>query len=240
MRRYPLQVAFHRYRWGCRVPAHGSSSSTTPFPPRRCWPCRIRSLPFPRPTRYRPASTSRHRGGIGPFRRPGRIGAACSPAAIHDFDGVPSELYDIQYPAAGDPARAHDVAARLSDASFRPVVLPTRGIDQGVWVPLRRMYPQAHMPVVALSVSPTGDAAHHPALGRALAGLRAEGILVVGSGGLVHNVGDRSGSIRSTDAAVGGRLRRVDARKAGRTRDRFPLGWARQAPHARHAHPTNT
>ena len=167
------------------------------------------------------------------------IGAASNPATIHDFGGFPRDLYDIQYPAAGDPELAADVAARLSDAGFKPEVSTTQGIDHGVWVPLRRMYPQADIPVVPLSVNPAGDAAHHLAVGRALSGLRAEGILVVGSGGFVHNLGDLDwqhpqGPMPPWAAAFAGWMReRLAAHDIAALVD-----WERRAPHARHAHPT--
>lgn len=167
------------------------------------------------------------------------VGAAPNPATVHDFGGFPRELYDIQYPAEGDPALAAQVARRLTDAGFTPKVSATHGIDHGVWVPLRRMYPQADIPVVPLSVDPAADAAHHLALGRALAGLRAEGILVVGSGGFVHNLGDLDwqnpdGPMPPWAAAFAGwmhqRLAEQDIASM--------LDWEHQAPHARHAHPT--
>jgi len=167
------------------------------------------------------------------------IGAAPNPVTIHDFGGFPRELYDIQYPADGDPELAADVAGRLSEAGFKPEVFATHGIDHGVWVPLRRMYPQADIPVVPLSVNPAGDAAHHLAVGRALSGLRAEGILVVGSGGFVHNLGDLDwqhpqGPMPPWATAFAGWMRE---RLAEHDIDSL-LDWERQAPHARHAHPT--
>jgi 4,5-DOPA dioxygenase extradiol len=167
------------------------------------------------------------------------VGAAANPATIHDFGGFPRELYDIQYPAAGDPELAADVASRLSEAGFRPEVSATHGLDHGVWVPLRRMYPQTDIPVVPLSVNPAGGAAHHLAVGRALAGLRDEGVLVVGSGGFVHNLGDLDwqhpeGPMPPWAAAFAGWMRE---RLAERDITSL-LDWERQAPHARHAHPT--
>lgn len=167
------------------------------------------------------------------------IGAAAHPATVHDFGGFPRELYSIQYPAVGDPALAAEVARRLATAGFPPLVSTTHGIDHGVWVPLRRMYPQADIPVVPLSVNPAADAAHHFGVGRALAGLRAEGILVVGSGGFVHNLGDLDwrhphGPMPPWAAAFTGWMRQRLAERDIRSL----LDWERQAPHARHAHPT--
>jgi 4,5-DOPA dioxygenase extradiol len=114
--------------------------------------------------------------------------AAPRPGTIHDFGGFPEALYGIQYPAAGAPALAGDAARRLAEAAFEAQVDDHHGLDHGVWVPLRRMYPASDIPVVALSVNPAQSADWHYRLGRALAPLREEGVLVIGSGGFSHNL----------------------------------------------------
>ncbi|KAF1724673.1 dioxygenase family protein [Pseudoxanthomonas japonensis] len=110
------------------------------------------------------------------------------PETIHDFGGFPEPLYRIRYPTAGAPALAHDIAERLTTAGFDAHEDGHHGLDHGVWVPLRRMYPASDIPVVALSVNPSQSAEWHYRLGRALAPLRDEGVLVVGSGGFSHNL----------------------------------------------------
>jgi len=107
---------------------------------------------------------------------------------IHDFAGFAPALYELSYPAATSP----DLIAAVSDrlcAAGRPVLEdPARGLDHGAWVPLMLAYPEADIPVVQLSLDRQLDPAGHLAVGRALAGLREEGILVVGSGATVHNL----------------------------------------------------
>lgn len=114
--------------------------------------------------------------------------ATSRPETIHDFGGFPAPLYEIRYPAPGAPDLAARAADLLAEAGFDARQGPGLGIDHGVWVPLRRIYPEADIPVVALSVDPRRTAEWHYRMGRALAPLRAEGVLVIGSGGFSHNL----------------------------------------------------
>jgi 4,5-DOPA dioxygenase extradiol len=102
---------------------------------------------------------------------------------IHDFGGFPRALYDIRYPAPGDLLLAREVTALTGGK-----VDAHRGLDHGAWVPLMLMYPEADVPVVQLSVQSRKGAAHHIALGRSIARLREDNVLVMGSGGFVHNL----------------------------------------------------
>ncbi len=122
------------------------------------------------------------------MRREPTVTLSAQPGTVHDFSGFPAELHAMRYPAPGDPALARRVAALLERTAITARVDPQAGLDHGVWVPLHRMYPQADIPVVALSVNPHGSAADHYRTGLALQPLRSEGVLVIGSGGFSHNL----------------------------------------------------
>jgi len=113
------------------------------------------------------------------------------PRTIHDFGGFPQALFDVQYPAPGDPALAHELAQNLvqpSDGGHPGLDTGHWGLDHGAWSVLMPMFPLADIPVIQLSIDITRPMADHMALGRQLAGLRAKGILIVASGNTVHNL----------------------------------------------------
>jgi 4,5-DOPA dioxygenase extradiol len=109
------------------------------------------------------------------------------PSMIYDFGGMPA-LRKLVYPAPGDPQVAIKIAGLLEAAGFAPAVVTGYGYDHGTWVPLMLLYPEADVPVVQMSVQPHMGPAHHVAVGRALASLRDESFLVIGSGSLTHNL----------------------------------------------------
>ncbi|MBX3461335.1 MAG: dioxygenase [Planctomycetes bacterium] len=108
-------------------------------------------------------------------------------STIHDFSGFPAELYDIRYEPPGDPALAARIAGLIAGAGLPSRVDPARGLDHGAWVPLMLAYPAADIPVVQVSLRRGLDAAQHIALGRALAPLRKDH-LIIASGSAVHNL----------------------------------------------------
>ncbi len=109
-----------------------------------------------------------------------------NPKTIHDFSGFPKELHQIQYPAPGDVTLARQVAELLGDE--RVALKTDWGIDHGTWAVLHHMYPDASIPVVQLSVNSKIKPAEHLAIGRKLAPLRDEGVLIMGSGNITHNL----------------------------------------------------
>ena len=167
------------------------------------------------------------------------VSAAPRPATIHDFGGFPEALYQLHYPAPGAPELAGEVAERLAAAGLQPRIDPDRGLDHGAWVPLRLLYPQADIPVLQVSIQPRLGPAHQLALGRALAPLREQGVLLVGSGSITHNLH------HWRDYADGGEAPYVRPFTAWMEQkllaDDLPalLDYRRQAPFAVQAHPTD-
>ncbi|VVP19439.1 4,5-DOPA dioxygenase extradiol [Pseudomonas fluorescens] len=110
------------------------------------------------------------------------------PDTWHDFGGFPQALFEVQYPAPGDPLMAAEVADRLEHAGLHARIDPKRPFDHGVWVPLSLMYPQADIPIVQVSLPTHGGPALQTRVGQALAGLRELGVLLIGSGSITHNL----------------------------------------------------
>lgn len=115
-----------------------------------------------------------------------RVTAMPDPQTIHDFGGFPPELYQVQYPAPGNPQLAMHIRELLSPFA----VLPDEnwGLDHGTWSVLCRVFPEADVPVVQLSIDKTQPAEFHYQIGKRLLPLRGKGVLIVGSGNLVHNL----------------------------------------------------
>jgi len=143
------------------------------------------------------------------------VTAAAAPATIHDFHGFPERLFAVRYPAPGAPELARRIAALVAGARVR--LDERRGLDHGAWAVLLAMFPDADVPVLQLSLESTRSAALHYALGRELRPLRDEGVLIVGSGDIVHNLGlmdwqrsDGYGWAATFEAAVLERIRAGD------------------------------
>lgn len=116
-----------------------------------------------------------------------KVTAMKIPKTIHDFGGFPQALFDVQYPAKGDPALAEET---------KKILLPTQveldehwGLDHGAWSVIKHLYPEANIPVVQLSIDYTKPAQFHFDLAKQLSSLRSKGVLIIGSGNIVHNLG---------------------------------------------------
>jgi 4,5-DOPA dioxygenase extradiol len=168
------------------------------------------------------------------------VGGAARPETIHDFYGFPRELFEIRYPAPGEPALAARVAQLLDCAGLPTMLDPRQGLDHGAWVPLRLLYPAADIPVVPLSIQPTLGPRHQYDVGRALAPLREEGVLVIGSGSITHNLHDfRAGFSEEHEAPYVRPFIGWIEQKLAEGDVEALLDYRRQAPFAERAHPTD-
>ena len=165
------------------------------------------------------------------------VSSAERPETIHDFGGFPAELYRIRYPAPGAPALAVRVKGMLEAAGIGCSVAVGRGLDHGAWVPLRLMYPEADVPVAQLSVQAHSGPAHHFRLGRALATLRGQGVLVLATGSATHNLGRLGSADAPPDWAR--QFEEWLKEKVGSGAVDELLNYRRLAPHAALAHPTD-
>ncbi len=166
--------------------------------------------------------------------------ASEEPPTIHDFGGFEAELYAIRYPAPGAPELAIRALELIKqELAVQGIADHSWGFDHGAWSPLLRIYPKADVPLVLLSLKPNGDAHWHYALGRALRALRDEGVLVIGSGSMTHNLGRlqppmtndaRAPWVTSFLAWVDDRLTQGDASGL--------CDYRSSAPHARDCHPS--
>lgn len=167
------------------------------------------------------------------------VSLAPQPETIHDFGGFSQALYEIRYPAPGAPDIAEQAAALLEQAGFAVKRSGSRGLDHGAWVPLNLMYPAADIPVAQISVVRGASAAAHEKMGNALASLRDEGVLIIGSGSMTHNLYEFRG--HSIDAEVptwvsdfdGWMKTQLEANQREALRD-----YRAQAPSAARNHPT--
>lgn len=169
------------------------------------------------------------------------VGSSARPQTLHDFGGFDPALYTLRYPASGAPQLAARVAALLRAAGWPAGVDAHRGLDHGVWSPLLSIYPHADVPVVPLAMPWPLDPATAFRLGAALAPLSEQGVLLLGSGSLTHNLIEFDPSARVDDPPqpyvleFAGWIRaRIDQGDTAALR-----AYRRLAPHAAHAHPTD-
>ena len=157
------------------------------------------------------------------------------PPMVYDYSGFPPNTYSVVYPAPGDPGLALRVQALLAEAGLPVAQDATRGFDHGSFVPLAVMYPQAQVPVVQLSLKRGLNPAEHLAAGRALAPLRDEGVLIVGSGLSYHNLRQFGPAAKAPSQAFDAWLQ-ATLKSAPAEREAAIAQWE-AAPAARVCHP---
>jgi 4,5-DOPA dioxygenase extradiol len=166
-----------------------------------------------------------------------RVMTSLEPKTVHDFSGFPRALYQLQYPAPGAPELAQSVMALLAGPGYTVIADADAGFDHGAWVPLLHMYPQAGVPVAQLSIRAGDGPEDCFRIGRSLAALREQGVLVIGSGSLTHNLYEfrqRQAPPETYVKAFAFWVR--ESLERGDVDALFD--YRRRAPHAERAHPT--
>lgn len=167
-----------------------------------------------------------------------RVGASAQPETVHDFGGFPASLYSLQYRVAGAPGVAQEVAELLNQSGLPAQLVEGQGLDHGAWVPLLHMLPGAPLPVLQLSLPIGMSAVEALALGHALAPLRDQGVLILGSGSLTHNLYEfRQSETVAPEDYVHEFVQW--ARQAVTAHDTAALADLRGAPHGQRAHPSD-
>lgn len=164
------------------------------------------------------------------------VSSSPNPGMVYDYYGFPEEAYRIRYPAPGSPELATRVSELLSGAGWTVRHDPQRGFDHGTFSLLTPMYPKADVPIVQLSLKSTLDPEEHFAAGQALASLRDDGILIIGSGQSYHNLANWGAGNAGNAAVFDGWLRRTLLRGSPQDRRAELVEWAK-APAARESHP---
>jgi len=160
------------------------------------------------------------------------------PRTVHDFGGFPAALYRLQYPAPGAPELAQEAARLLVEAGFTVGLDADRGLDHGAWVPLLHLLPDADLPVFQVSMPYTMTPAEALQLGAALAPLRRQGIAIVGSGSMTHNLHEFRQAAKHADPYVMEFVTWVRETVRARALTRL-ANYRSNAPHATRAHPTD-
>ncbi|MCA0240740.1 MAG: dioxygenase [Proteobacteria bacterium] len=164
--------------------------------------------------------------------------------AVHDFSGFPQALYELRYDAPGAPELALRVQALLAEGGIHSHRVDEGGLDHGIWTPLRYAYPDADVPVLPLGFSPQWAPQRLLALGHALAPLADEGVLIIGSGSLTHNLRLLFGAagrppVDAPEIDASAEFRRWVAERAAAADWAALNDYRRQAPHAALMHPTD-
>ena len=210
--------------------SHGSPMhALQPGPAGEAWKALARRLPRPRAILI----ASAHWETQLPM-----LTGSDKPDTIHDFYNFPEPLYRLRYPAPGAPDVAKRAQGLLKDAGFSAAIDGCRGLDHGAWSPLLHMYPQADIPVAQISVQPELGPQHHVNLGQAVRALADEGVLIIGSGHMTHNLRDWSRGqgapapyAREFQAWVLDKLKEKDVASL--------VDYRSRSPHGVRAHPTD-
>ena len=166
-----------------------------------------------------------------------QVMTTAKPETVHDFGGFPAALYKLQYPANGQPEIAAEAARLLTEAGFAVTPDARRGLDHGAWVPMMHMLPDANVPVFQVSMPQTLTTAQALRLGEALAPLRAQGVAIMASGSMTHNLYEFNPQATQPEPYVQEFAAWVRAAVLAQATDSL-VNYRSLAPHAQRAHPS--